>query len=407
MKKLVIIISHPIQYYAPVFQLLAQKCELKVFYTLGFDAENGLYDKGFKQIIKWDINLLDGYQYEFLNNVAKKPGSHHFQGIKNPEITQRISDFNPAAILVYGWAYQSHLKVLRYFKGKIPLWFRGDSHLLDPKPLWQKLIRKALLTRVYHYIDKVFYVGMANKAYFKSFGLKEHQLIFAPHAVDNERFSGDKSEETNHLRKKLGIDDQKTLILFAGKLEKKKNPELLLQAFAELKMDNVHLLFVGNGELEASLRLKVKSLSFNSSFLSDQDENTQGEIRYKKKSSPKGRIHFLDFQNQSYMPVVYQACDLFCLPSQGPNETWGLAVNEAMAAGKAILVSDKVGCNQNLIHESNGYIFKSNDIFSLKQGLIKVLSKNFNAMGQSSKHIISEWNFKNQVSVILTSLYEE
>ena len=107
------------------------------------------------------------------------------------------------------------------------------------------------------------------------------------------------------------------------------------------------------------------------------------------------------------MPVVYQACDLFCLPSQGPSETWGLAVNEAMAAGKAILVSNKVGCGKDLINESNGYIFKSSDVTSLRQCLTKILSFDLNAMGQSSIYTISKWNFKNQVSVFVKTLYED
>lgn len=386
MKKLAIVVTHPIQYYAPVFKLLAKACVLKVFYTLGSDTEDGMYDDGFKQTIKWDVDLLDGYAFEFLENKAKEQGSHHFMGVKNPDIIQSIKSFDPNVILVYGWAYQSHLKVLRHFKGKVPIWFRGDSHLLDPKPLWKKLVQKTLLVWVYSHIDKAFYVGTANKAYFKSFGLNEDQLIFAPHAVDNERFSENRSGEADLMRENLGIGANKTLILFAGKLEKKKSPELLLKAFLELKMEDAHLLFVGNGELEESLKRKAESLKL-------------------KAESPKSNIHFMDFQNQSYMPVVYQACDVFCLPSQGPNETWGLAVNEAMAASKAILVSDKVGCSKDLIHESNGYIFMSPDLFSIQQNLREIISSNLKAMGQSSKLIISEWDFKHQVSTFIKTLY--
>jgi len=153
---------------------------------------------------------------------------------------------------------------------------------------------------------------------------------------------------------------------------------------------------VGNGELEESLKGAVESFDY-----------AQDDTNNEKDSSIKNRIHFMDFQNQSYMPVVYQACDLFCLPSHGPNETWGLAVNEAMAAGKAILVSDKVGCGKDLINESNGYIFKSSDVTSLRQCLTKILSFDLNAMGQFSIYTVSKWNFKNQVSVFVKTLYED
>ncbi|RZL24357.1 MAG: glycosyltransferase, partial [Pedobacter sp.] len=321
-------------------------------------------------------------------------GSHHFMGMKNPSIISKINNFNPDAILVYGWAYYSHLKVLRHFKGKIPIWFRGDSHLLDSKPLWKKLARKALLTWVYSYIDKAFYVGKANKDYFEEFGLKENQLVFAPHAVDNERFSEDRNDEVDLFRQNLKIGIGEIVILFAGKLERKKNPELLLQAFLGLKMDMVHLLFVGNGELEESLKGAVESFDY-----------AQDDTNSEKDSSIKNRIHFMDFQNQSYMPIVYQACDLFCLPSRGPNETWGLAVNEAMAAGKAILISDKVGCGEDLANESNGFIFNGFDSVSLQKCLRKVLNSDLNLMGQSSKQIISNWDFKHQVSAFIKTLY--
>ncbi|WP_316736057.1 glycosyltransferase family 4 protein [Pedobacter aquatilis] len=389
MKKLAIISTHPIQYYAPVFKLLAEQCKLKVFYTAGIENAKETIDNGFKKKITWDIPLLDGYEYEFLENKAKEKGTHHYSGIKNPDIIEKISENNPDAILVYGWPYSSHLKVLRYFKGKIPIYFRGDSHLLDSKPVWKKLARKALLTWVYSYVDKAFYVGKANKVYFKEFGLKEEQLVFAPHAVDNERFSEDRSNEVKHLRESLYLTSNDKLILFAGKLEEKKSPQLLLNAFLDLNLENTHLLFVGSGESEENLKLKVE------------------KILRQAKDDIHRRIHFMDFQNQSYMPVIYQACDLFCLPSKGPNETWGLAVNEAMAAGKGILVSDKVGCSQDIITEHNGYIFENENILSFKQGLKSLLYRNLHEMGQSSEKIICKWTFEDQVKKIIKELNHE
>ncbi|MNT42804.1 UDP-D-galactose:(glucosyl)lipopolysaccharide-1,6-D-galactosyltransferase [compost metagenome] len=107
------------------------------------------------------------------------------------------------------------------------------------------------------------------------------------------------------------------------------------------------------------------------------------------------------------MPVVYQACDLFCLPSQGPGETWGLAVNEAMAAGKAVLVSDKVGCAADLVKPMiNGAIFKSGDLADLKQKL-KTLTENktkLAQMGLASHQIIQDWSFEKQVKAIVNSI---
>lgn len=364
------------------------------------------HDPGFGKTIEWDLPLLDGYNYELLENISKDPGSHHGKGIINPDIIAKIKAFSPNAILVYGYIYHSHFKVMRYFKDKIPIWFRGDSTLLDKSTRWKAIAKKIYLKWIYSYIDKVFYVGTNNKAYFRKYGLEDEQLIFAPHAIDNERFSENRELDAQHLRENLGMAPHDILILFAGKLEPKKNPELLLEAIAELtcqkskdlsqspeitKRGKVHLLFVGNGILEEKLKIKVNQYG---------DENTT----YPKITA---RIHFMDFQNQTQIPIVYQAANIFCLPSQGPGETWGLAVNEAMASGKAILASDKVGCAVDLIKDDvNGYIFKSNDVEDLKEKLSFLINhpSMIIGFGKQSEQLIKNWSFDLQVEQFITTL---
>ncbi|MCX2575908.1 glycosyltransferase family 4 protein [Pedobacter sandarakinus] len=390
--KLAIIVSHPIQYYAPFFRLLSVNVNLKVFYTLG-DAEQ--YDAGFKQQVRWDLPLLEGYDYEFLSNTSAQPGSHHRNGIVNPDLIAHITNFEPRAILIYGWAYHSHLQAMKHFKGKLPVWFRGDSTLLDLQPLYRKILRKIYLRSVYKNVDHAFYVGTNNYQYFKAAGLQDRQLTFSPHAVDNERFSTDRSIEAQNLRTQLQIPSSAILILFAGKFETKKSPLLLLDAFLQLKNRNAHLLFVGNGDLEESLKFKVQSL--------------KSEVRSANVGSGPSivnPIHFMDFQNQTQMPVLYQACDLFCLPSGGPAETWGLAVNEAMAAGRAALVSNRVGCAVDLVYDrENGAVFNAGDVADLLEKLsILCRSKSLlQEMGKKSKEKIAQWSFENQVKAFLSA----
>lgn len=376
MKKLAIIATHPIQYYAPVFKLLAQRVALKVFYTAGNQFLNK-FDHGFKQDITWDIPLIEGYDHQFLTNTAIDPGSHHYKGIVNPKAIETIKNFEPDAILIYGWSYQSHIKIMRHFKGRVPVYFRGDSTLIDQRSGLKNLLRKLFLKWVYQHIGTAFYVGSANHAYFKKYGLKDKQLVFAPHAIDNTRFAIDRKDKADQLREKLNIDKEDILILFAGKLEPKKDPELLLDSFIQISTPHIHLLFVGNGVLEQQLKQIVES----------------GQM---------SNVHFMGFQNQTQMPVVYQACDLFCLPSKGPGETWGLAVNEAMAAGKAVLVSDKVGCSVDLVTKDTGVIFKSRDLADLSQKLIALTTDktSLKRMGQNAFNLIQNWSFEEQVKSI-------
>lgn len=378
MKKLAIITTHPIQYYAPVFKLLHERkrVEVKVYYTWG-EKVLKKYDPGFNKVIAWDIPLLEGYTYEWAKNIADDPGSHHFNGIVTPELITTLTAWQPDALLIYGWGYQSHLRVLRHFKNKIPVIFRGDSTLLDEKKGIKLVLKTIFLKWVYKHVDYALYVGSNNKAYFKEYGLKEKQLSFAPHAIDNSRFAAYDKDKAKLLRQTLGIRGNDILLVFAGKLEEKKAPFKLLEAFASLKNNNAHLLFVGNGHLEVSL--KNKALNFFN-------------------------VHFMDFQNQSSMPEIYGACDLFCLPSQGPGETWGLAVNEAMACEKAILASDKVGCAADLVKPGiNGNIFKAGsetDLAIQINALISSGRESLHNMGLKSAEIIEQWSLGRQVNAI-------
>jgi hypothetical protein len=151
-------------------------------------------------------DIIDGCNYTFLINISKEPGSHHFKEIINPTMNQEIESWGADIVWVWGWAFDSHLKALRYFKGKIEVWFRGDSTLLDEPQgfLFKKITRRIFLTWLYTHLDKVFYVGSNNKAYYKKHGLKESQLIYAAHAIDNQRFSdhnGEKSKRAIEWRK--------------------------------------------------------------------------------------------------------------------------------------------------------------------------------------------------------------
>ena len=173
-KRLAIITTHPIQYNAPLFKLLTQRniITYQGFLYLGQKQLWKInYDPGFGKIIDWDIPLLEGYDYEFLENTADDKGSHHFRGIINPDIIKRIDAFDPDAILVFGWSFVSHLKVLRHYSKNKMVIFRGDSTLLDKSNYLKDRIRLTILKWVYIFIDYALYVGTNNFNYYKKAGL--------------------------------------------------------------------------------------------------------------------------------------------------------------------------------------------------------------------------------------------
>ena len=377
--KLAIITSHPIQYNAPMFALLAKSkiIEPKIYYTWS-QSKKSLFDVDFGKTIEWDIPLLEGYEYEFVENIASNPGPHHRKGIDCPTLTDEIEKWGADAILIFGWNYKAHYDAMKYFKGKIPIYFRGDSTLIDEQDSIKKILRRLYLKWIYRKTDYAFYVGDNNKEYFLAHGLAEQKLFFAPHAIDNERFNdsnGNYNKEANKIRTELGISDKDIVVLFVGKFESKKNPLILIEAAKIIKDNNMHFVFVGNGDWEEEM---------------------------KKQSDNMPNIHFLPFQNQSKMPIIYYVCDILALPSQGPGETWGLVVNEAMACGKAVLVSNKAGCYSNLVNSGkNGYVFESGNLDDCVESLKKLNDKTIcKQFGIESKKMIKNWSFSQIVKAL-------
>lgn len=380
MVKLAIVTTHPIQYNAPWFRLLSEKSEVEVmvFYTWEQSESGAKYDPDFKTVVDWDIPLLEGYNYKFVKNISKTPGSHHYRGIDNPTLNNEIEDWGADTVLVFGWAFKSHLSCLKYFKGKIPVLFRGDSTLLDEKRGLKQIVRRVFLRYIYRNIDYAFYVGTNNKDYFLAHGLKEKQLVFVPHAIDNERFKEDNvnKEQVKVWKNKLNISENDLVVLFAGKLEEKKNPKLVIELAKALPYSRLKFIIVGNGPLLDDL----------------------------KKYNNSSRVHFVGFQNQSVMPVMYHLSDVYILPSKGPGETWGLAINEAIAANKYVITTNKVGCAIDIVEVGqNGAIVNLNDLSHTKKCVQDLLNNENIAIDKKNdinQKILSTYSFSNIVSTI-------
>ena len=174
-------------------------------------------------------------------------------------------------------------------------------------------------------------IGKSNARWYLNNGLKNDQLIKAPYFIDNARFAGQVAQQQSErpaLRQHWNIPEEAFCFLFAGKLQSKKRPQDLIEALALLLKEKpkglpaVHLLIVGNGHLKEACEKQVH-----------------------RSGLP---VSFAGFLNQTEITRAYVACDCFVLPSDH-GETWGLVVNQAMACGLPAVVSDQVGCHEDLI----------------------------------------------------------
>ena len=376
--RLAIILSHPVQYYSPWFRWLTAHTQLnlRVFYL--WDAGiTPTRDHQFGHSFAWDVDLLSGYAHEFVTNVARDPGTHHFSSLHNPSLRARLQDWAPDAILIFGYAYRTHLGLFR--RPPAPLVFRGDSHLLGhPAPSW---LKRTVLRWIYSRCKAVTYVGQANRDYFLTFGVPESKLHFAPHCVDASRFTRTPEvlETARGLREKLSLSDKK-IILFAGKLVPAKAPFSLLEAFIQLNSPTTALVFVGEGPE----RNRLETLAA---------------------TRPDLTVRFLPFANQSEMPSRYALADIFALPSTGLYETWGLSINEAMHMGVPCLVSNRVGCQQDLVTEGKtGWVFSVSEPEALSRALHRALAANLESMRANIAVRISGYTYEKAADGLLSAI---
>ncbi len=352
--RLLIVASHPVQYYAPLFRALAGRLDLTVFYAHRATA-NDQSKAGFGVGFEWDIDLFSGYKHEFLQNVAADPGLDHFTGVDTPEIGSRLRTGNFDAVLLTGWFRKCFLQALWAAKRQhIPVLVRGDSHLDTPRAVWKRWAKEVAYPVFLRMFDGALIVGERNRAYWRHYRYPESRMFDSPHCVDNDWFSSRSTDAARaSLRSKLGIAPETIVILFAGKLVDFKRPLDVIAAARLMKMQGIDIavLVAGAGPLDQALKTEAREAQVC--------------------------LHALGFCNQSEMPGVYAAADVLVLPSTG-RETWGLVVNEALACGKPVLVSDAVGCAPDIAaHVGQCAVFPMGDISALATGLQAMIRNPF------------------------------
>ena len=335
MIKRAILVSHPIQYLVPLFQALHEQKEIKTEIWCNNDFGNeAFFDEDFNTKIKWDIDVLHGYERVLLKNLSPRP-STGFLGQINPSILMRlISSERPDILVVWGWNSISHL--LAIFTSRImgvKLYLRAETTLEyeNHLPLIKRKVKKLLLPIFFKLFDGFLYLGKQNLSFYHYMGVRADKLYFMPYCVN--RFSKKtRVRKLKHIRR----------FLFVGKLTFKKRPDIAMQAFEALCREmpelDMTLTIVGDGEM----RPYVETIC-------EQND----------------AIQFYGFANQGELKDIYQKHDAIILPSD-ERETWGLVINEALQNGLAAITSDRVGCRSDLIKVGkNGAIFEYGDATSL------------------------------------------
>jgi glycosyltransferase involved in cell wall biosynthesis len=385
--RLAYLVSHPIQYQAPLLRRIAQEPDIDLTVLFGSDFSlRGYQDAGFGVQVAWDVPLLEGYRHEFLRPLrdtgAVSPLSPISRGIFR---RLQTSEGSPAfdALWVHGYAGVNALvAILAANALGIPVLLRAESWLADrERSPWKLAAKRLFLSLLQPAIAATLPIGSRNRDYWRHYLGPQMPQFLMPYAVDNNFFAqraAASSSQHHQLRAELELAPDRPVILFASKLQPRKHADHLLEAYRRLcaatpAARQPYLIFVGDGED----RPRLESLA--------QQHGLSG-------------IRFTGFRNQSELPRFFSLADVFVLPSQ--HEPWGLIVNEAMSAGCAVIVSSDVGAHPDLITNGvEGFVYPFGDLDALTHALGCTLEDPAAArrMGEAAKLRIAGWNFEADV----------
>jgi glycosyltransferase involved in cell wall biosynthesis len=379
------LVSHPIQYQAPLLRRIAQEpdIDLTVFFGSDFSLR-GYSDKGFGGVgVKWDVPLVEGYKHEFLpvvrDNATVGPTAPINRGIFSR--LRGTGGENAFDLLwVHGYASLNALHgILAANALGIPVLLRAESTLIDRPRKHLKLLAKDLFFKILgQLIAGVMPIGTLNARYWRHYLGEEFPSWTMPYAVDNTYFrerSLEAAAGRSALQAELNLDPSRPVILFASKLQERKRCIDLLEAYLRLAPvpgvdPHPYLVIVGDGE----------------------ERDTLGA--HAAQSGVKG-IRFCGFRNQSELPRFFDLATVFVLPSR--HEPWGLIVNEVMNAARPVILTGDVGCQPDLMTDGvEGCVFPAGDVAALTGALRRVLEAPGAAeeMGQAALARIKDWDFE-------------
>lgn len=262
-----------------------------------------------------------------------------------------LQECNAQAVIFCAYRYLPYLLAMRYcHRAKIPFFVNNDSNIRSEPAL--SFIQRTIKRRMYAWWIKrasgVFSMGEFGDQFFLKYGADPKRLYRLPYWPDYDAYATVDPRALDRFRRRFGLDSQRRRIIFSGRLIPVKRVDLLIDAFAEMAARRPHwdVLIAGDGALADQLHRRVPE-------------------------ALRSRVNWTGFIDEADLALAYHSSDVLVLPSD--REPWALVVQEAMAAGLAVVASDVVGAARELVHDGqNGKIFPAGNLAALKQSLLEV-----------------------------------
>lgn len=377
MKKIVILQTHPIQYYVPIYRELGARANVDV--TVIYLSDSGAreyYDPGFNCMVKWDIDLMSGYRSEVMQPGREVSGVGFF-GRYNSKLLGMLKAEKPDFLLLYGYSSLMNWVAWCYAKwAGVNLLYMSDSNLKTEPPhgYLKSMIKRVCVGAFFSGVYRFLYPGEANAQYLLKYGAQKCRLVYSPFAIDVKRF-------TPRDPGKNRVYD----FIWIGKFVELKRAQDYLQALETLRISGFvyRALLVGDGPCKSELYKLAEKL-----------------IQY-------GSLEMLGFANQSEVPALLAASSTLVFTSE--KESYGLMATEAAASGCALVVADTIGCvgsSSSAQPGVNALSYKVADLGELTACMRKCLEDNdlLGSMQSESVRIAKAHDVSKAAEVIATVL---
>jgi glycosyltransferase involved in cell wall biosynthesis len=331
--RLAVLVSHPIQYFRPVFVELSRQNDLELLVFFGCDhGRRSSLDPDFGVSFAWDVPAHQGFPHAFISEAPLEQLSQLRSAFPLAcRAARAISAWKPDQVLIFAYtpAFISLSTLLLKIQWQSLLLRADGTDRAFPRSWLKSSIKDAVLRLWYRQFCHVFPIGTDSNRHFERLGVAPSRRHPVPYAVDVDFFAQQQqhwSPQRLSLRRELGIGPTDLVLLWSAKMTPVKAPFLVVEALAALPeavRQRFWFVAMGDGPLRKPFEAQLQTLL-------------------------PGRTRFLGFCNQSEIGRGYAMADALVFPSiQG--ETWGLVVNEALQFGMAVMASNHPGCVADLL----------------------------------------------------------
>src|SRR5579872_624059 len=361
-RRLVIITEIISPYRIPLFNALADRRDIDLHVVFLSETDPGLREWTiYKDEIRFSYQVLGSWRWQIgKRNYLLNVGIGHALELARPEV-----------ILCGGYNYLASWQALLWARLRnTPFLLWSESTLRDSRSGHPAV--ELLKTEFLRYCSGFVVPGRAALEYLRFRGLRKDRIYTAVNAVDNDLFAsvaGCARRNAAQRRNELGLPDR--YFLFAGRLVREKGVFELLSAYAKLDKalrQEIGLVFVGDGAARHAL----------------EAESSRVE---------PGTVKFAGFAQREQLASYYALADMLILPTY--TDTWGLVVNEAMACGLPVILSEAAGCGADLVTDNwNGRIVPPKDVKALAfaMGALASQTDRLARMSVNSKSRILEYS---------------